>query len=120
MVLVDTSVWIDHFRVALPALAAALERQDVLTHSLVIGELASGNLTRRSPTLTDLRSLPRAEEATFDECLHLIEAHALHGEGLGWNDLQLLASARLSSTRLWSTDKRLHQAASDLHLAYEP
>ncbi|MFZ4681486.1 MAG: type II toxin-antitoxin system VapC family toxin [Terrimicrobiaceae bacterium] len=120
MVLVDTSVWIDHFRSALPALADALGRQDVLTHSIVIGELASGNLKRRSQTLSDLRSLPRAKEATFDECLHLIETHALHSQGLGWNDLQLLASARLSSTQLWSSDKRLHQAASDLHLAYKP
>ncbi len=120
MVLVDTSVWIDHFREALPALAHALERQDVFTHSLVIGELASGNLKRRSQTLVDLRHLPKAEEGTFDECLHLIESYTLYGHGLGWNDLQLLASARLSSTRLWSTDKRLHEVASRLNLAFEP
>ena len=120
MVLVDTSVWIDHFRAALPGLAEALGRQDILIHPLVIGELACGNLKRRVQTLADLRALPRTTEATFDECLNMIELHSLYGKGLGWNDLELLASARLASAWLWSTDKRLREAAQELRISYTP
>jgi predicted nucleic acid-binding protein len=119
MRLVDTSVWIDHFRRPVPSLAKALSRQMVLTHSVVIGELATGNLRNRPRTLADLRSLPRTRETRFEECLHFIETHRLFGKGLGWDDVQLLASAMLDSVPLWSTDKRLHDTAAALGLAFK-
>jgi predicted nucleic acid-binding protein len=114
MVLVDTSVWVDHFRRGVPELVDALSRNAVLIHPIVIGELAAGNLGHRARVLEDLRRLPLADEASFDECLHFIEAHRLHGRGLGWNDIQLLASARLSRARLWTIDKRLREVAEAL------
>lgn len=120
MILVDTSVWIDHFRHSEPRLAEALVRQEVVMHPLVIGELATGNLRDRAQTLSDLRSLPPASEASFGESLHFLESRKLYGKGLGWIDIQLLASALLSSFRLWSSDKRLRDAAKALDVAFEP
>ncbi len=118
MVLVDTSVWIDHFRSGVPALAEALVNGMVLLHPVVIGELATGNLKHRDATLADLRRQPMASEGTFEECLHFIEAHRLHGLGVGWNDIQLLVSAGLSRTPLWSTDRRLADTAKRLRLDF--
>lgn len=120
MVLVDTSVWIDYFRSGVPALADALRCDRVLLHPVVIGELATGNLKHRAATLADLRRQPLAAEGTFEECLHFIEMHHLHGRGIGWNDVQLLVSARLSSVQLWSTDRRLAETAKYLGLDFTP
>lgn len=118
MVLADTSVWIDHFRKSDSRLVGALTRHEVLIHPIVIGELATGNLKNREQTLADLRALPRVDEAAFEECLHFLGSRKLHGKGLGWNDIQLLAAAMLEGLALWSADKRLHHAALDLGVAY--
>ena len=120
MVLVDTSVWIAHFRSGVPALAEALERRLVLLHPVVIGELATGNLCNRGQTLADLRRLPAAEIGSFAECMVFIETRRLFGCGIGWSDIQLLVSASLSHAPLWSVDKRLAGAAHQLGLLHTP
>lgn len=87
-------------------------------HPVVLGELASGNLSDRARILAALSSLPRAKMGTLEECLSFIESHALHGRGIGWNDIQLLVAARLSNNPLWSLDNRLSTAAIALGVAY--
>ena len=119
MILVDTSVWVDHLRAGVPALSAALERGEVLTHPYVLGELACGNLTNRSVLLRLLGDLPAAPMATNDEALDFIERRALMGRGIGYLDVHLLASVVLAGTvQLWTRDKRLAAVADDLELAY--
>jgi predicted nucleic acid-binding protein len=92
-----------------------LEDGDVLTHSLVIGELACGNLATRRTTIELLHALPVATEASPDEVLALIERGRLHGIGLGIVDVHLLAAARLSDATLWTHDKILAQASARLN-----
>jgi predicted nucleic acid-binding protein len=115
-ILVDTSVWVDHFRRSDSRLVQALTRQQVVIHPIVIGELATGNLRNRARTLADLQALPRVEEVAFAESLSFLEMRELYGRGLGWNDIQLLASALLNGLSLWSSDKRLREAARQLRL----
>lgn len=119
MILVDTSVWVQHFRRGLPEFATALQNGQVSIHPIVIGELASGNLAKRAQTLAALRALPRVPSVTTEECLDFIEANALYGRGVGWNDLQLLAAARLSGHPLWSLDTRLAEAAEELGVVHQ-
>ncbi len=108
MILVDTSVWIDHFRRGNATLVAALEREGVLTHPFVIGELACGHLKKRREVLNLLAALPAAVVATDEETLHFIETHRLMGKGIGYIDAHLLASVALTEgARLWTLDKRL-------------
>lgn len=115
MILVDTSVWVDHLRRGVPALAALLEAGDVLLHPWIVGELACGTLRRRSEILDLLQKLPAAPVASHDEALAFIETHALMGRGIGYVDVHLLASARLhGAAQLWTRDARLAAAASDL------
>jgi predicted nucleic acid-binding protein len=121
MILVDTSVWIDHFRFGNGNLTAILERDLVLTHPFVIAELACGNLKHRAGTLTDLGTLPRAVMADNQEVLMYIERHSLWGFGIGCVDAHLLASALLSDASLWTPDRRLQSCAKlgNVHL-YDP
>jgi predicted nucleic acid-binding protein len=116
-VLVDTSIWVDHFRRSNHDLESLLEEGEVLTHPFVIGELACGSLAHRSEVLDLLGSLPTALVATPDETLTLIDTHRLFGTGLGWVDVNLLASARLSGHSLWTADRRLRTAAERLGLS---
>ncbi len=120
MMLVDTSVWIDHLRRGNPQLAALLNEGGVLTHPLVIGELACGHLTDRSKILKLLEALPSARVAEHEEVLHLLSSRRLHGRGLGWIDLHLLASALLSRCPLWTLDKPLIAAARSLKALGKP
>ena len=115
MILVDTSVWIDHLRQSDPTLVELLEAVAVGTHPLVIGELAVGSLRNRAELLALLDELPRAPVADENEVLALINAHQLHGHGLGIVDVHLLASTLLApGTSLWTRDARLRAAASSL------
>ena len=119
MILVDTSVWVDHLRSGEPELATALEGGWVLMHPFVLGELACGNLKDRSRVLRLLGDLPVAPTATAPEALGLIERSALMGRGIGYVDVHLLASAALAgSGRLWTRDRRLAGVAAELELAF--
>lgn len=121
MILVDTSVWIDHFRSGNPALARLLDNNAVVTHPWVTGELALGNLSDRDEVIGLLRALPQAIVADDDEVLQLIEHEPLHGAGIGYVDAQLLASTKLTpDTRLWTSDKRLATVTARAGLGFQP
>ena len=115
--LVDTSVWIDHFRRPNADLEYLLEEGRVSTHPFVIGELACGSLAHRTEILRLIEALPFAAVASHAEVMAFIERQRLHGTGLGWIDVHLLASARLAHQSLWSADRRLRTAALRLGLA---
>ena len=117
MTLVDTSIWVDHLRVADRQLAGLLLEEAVRCHPFVVGELACGALHRRSEVLGLLRNLPQAPVVDQDEVLAFVEAHKLMGSGLGWVDVHLLASAALAGERLWTRDRRLAEAARRLGIA---
>jgi predicted nucleic acid-binding protein len=117
VILVDTSIWVDHLRRGDDALAALLDAAQVLTHPFVIGEIAMGHLRRRAVVLGDLQDLPRAVAATDAEVLHFIERQGLAGLGLGYIDAHLLASVQLTpGASLWTRDKRLGDAARRMGL----
>ena len=117
MILVDTSVWIDHLRHGDSTLVNLLNTGRVLAHSFIIGELALGNLQQRDAILDALSNIPRANIATDEEVLTLINQSKLYGLGVGYIDAHLLASVRLTpSTLLWTKDKRLSKAAKQLGL----
>ena len=118
MMLVDTSVWIDHLRQGDAELAAALQAGQVGAHPFVVGELACGNLRARAEVLGLLQSLPPLAVATDKEVLFFMDEHALMGRGIGYVDVHLLASARLGGALLWTRDQRLHAIATELGLAY--
>jgi predicted nucleic acid-binding protein len=117
MVLVDTSVWVEHFRKTQPLLVEYLTEGLVLTHPFVSGELACGTLKNRAALLSDLNALPSATLALHTEVRRVIDDRKLWGRGLGWIDAHLLASALLSHCRLWTFDKKLGQAAIELGLS---
>lgn len=118
MILVDTSVWVDHLRKGGSALPQFLDAGEVLSHPFVIGELALGYLEPRGPILEALQKLPSAVVASHLEVLQFIEQHRLFERGVGYVDVHLLASTRLTaSATLWTRDKRLFDAAKRLALA---
>jgi predicted nucleic acid-binding protein len=114
LILADSSVWADHLRHPSPDFQEHLRTDRVLMHPWVVGELALGNLARRSLLIAFLNSLPKAEEVQDAEVLEMIEAHKLHGAGIGWVDAHLVASARLTRVDLWTRDKRLFAVAQRL------
>jgi predicted nucleic acid-binding protein len=116
-VLVDTSVWIDHFRNGNDSLASALETSEVWCHPFVQGELACGNLRNRKEILSLLGALPQAPRATHSEILELVETHGLMGTGLGWIDVHLLGSALLAGIPLWTLDGPLARAVERCRIA---
>lgn len=119
MILVDTSVWVDHLQRGNNDLARRLYQGQVLAHPFVVGELALGNLKQRGAVLEALQNLPVVTLATDAEVLGFISTHALHGMGIGYVDSHLLAATRLTAgTQLWTLDKRLQAAASQLGLGY--
>jgi len=112
VILVDTSVWIDHFRAADAQLIALLTRNEVITHPFVVGELALGSVAKRAEVLRYLNNLSMAAQATHAEMMVFIERHKLANTGLGYVDVSLLASAALTpGAALWSRDKNLRAAA---------
>jgi predicted nucleic acid-binding protein len=120
MILVDTSVWIDHLRKGDERLIRALGANQVLMHPFIEGELACGNLRNRGEILALLSDLPRAIIASEEEVLFFIERHGLMGQGIGYIDAHLLAATSLEdSARLWTRDKRLLGIAQDLGLKHE-
>ena len=118
MILVDTSVWIEHFRAASSMLSQLLDNGEVLGHPFVLGELALGNLRQRDDVLRVLRRLPQATSAAHQEVIQLIDREVLFGRGIGYVDAHLLAAARLTAgSRLWTHDRRLQAVAAQLDLA---
>jgi predicted nucleic acid-binding protein len=119
VIIVDTSVWIDHLHKAVPLLADALENGEVATHPFVIGEIACGEIARRREVLALLSTLPSAVVAADEEALHFIEHYRLMGRGIGYIDAHLLASAVLTNgATLWTSDKRLNAIAANLQIEF--
>lgn len=118
MVLVDTSIWVDHLRNHNKDLAALLLKVEVVTHPFVIGELACGNLKNRTKILSLINELPLTTIAQHEEVLEMIEQKKLMGQGIGWIDAHLLASALISGTPLWTRDKNLRSLAVLLGILY--
>lgn len=118
MILVDTSIWIDHLHRAEPALVRLLEADEVCCHPAVIEELALGSIARRTEVIALLASLRQLPAVQHDEVLSLIDSRRLWGSGLSAVDVRLLASALVSpGVRLWTRDKRLQAAAAELDVA---
>jgi predicted nucleic acid-binding protein len=109
MILVDTSVWIQHFRGGNAHLRELLQQGEVATHSMILGELACGNLAKRAETLRLLGHLPRIPQAPDHLVLQSIDSRRLFGKGIGWVDAHLLTASLLSSVPLWTLDRRLSE-----------
>ncbi len=119
MVLVDTSIWISHFRKGNTHLKELLDDESVVCHPFIIGELACGSLKNRKEILSLLKDLPQAQTAESDEILQFIENKRLFGTGLGLVDVHLLASALLTKMLLWTADKPLQTAADKLNILHD-
>ncbi len=120
MILVDTSVWVDHLRRGRTDLARLLDRGAVLTHAFIIGELACGTIRNRREVLGLLATLPRAPLAEHEQVLELLELRRLIGRGLGWVDMHLIASALLAGATLWSLDNSLALTALAVGKRFTP
>jgi predicted nucleic acid-binding protein len=121
VILVDTSVWVDHLRHGDTILAGLLQSCLVLVHPFIIGELALAGLHPNTQVLTLLQALPEASVATDSEVLLLITEHNLSGRGIGYVDAHLLAAARLTpNASLWTRDKRLQAVATHLNVPASP
>jgi predicted nucleic acid-binding protein len=120
-VLVDTSVWVEHFRRPDPILGELVSFDFALTHPIVIGEIACGTPPDRAATLRMLGRLAQSNQATIAEVMGFIERERLYGLGVGLNDLILLASTRITpDTGLWTLDKRLAALADRFGVRYWP
>ena len=118
MVLVDTSVWVEHLRSGNLGLQRLLNNGTVVCHLFIVGELACGNLSSRVEILSLLQALPLADHAEHEEVMHFIEHYSLMGKGLGYIDMHLLVSALLTSIPIWTLDKKLKKVSSKLGLRY--
>ena len=119
MILIDTSVWVSHFRQAHAGLVALLNDGEVACHPFIVGELACGNLKNRTTILTLMEALPMAIAVEHQEALTFLESHALMGKGLGYIDVHLLASCILTGLPIWTLDKKLERVADMLHCKYQ-
>ncbi|MGX8939526.1 type II toxin-antitoxin system VapC family toxin (plasmid) [Symbiopectobacterium sp. Eva_TO] len=121
-ILVDTSAWVDHFKNRNDGLVQLLERDLVLTHPMILAEIACGTPPApRLRTLGDLGLLPQSHQATITEVIAFIENEKLYGLGCGLVDITLLASTLITpGARLWTLDKRLEKLAKRLHVSYQP
>lgn len=114
MILVDTSVWIEHLRHGSVELETLLNEGAVACHPFIIGELACENLKNRDEILSLMQELPLASSVEDYEALHFIEDHKIMGKGLGYIDIHLLMSALLTRIPFWTMDKRLHEVSLKL------
>ncbi len=112
--LADTSVWVDHLRRDRHGLASLLEQDGVICHPFVVGELACGSLANRDRFLRLMSALPPAMVAEHEEIMRLVHDRRIHGRGIGWIDMHLLASSLLERCALWTLDKRLQAVATEL------
>ncbi len=120
-IIVDSSIWIDHINQGDVELSEILRRNRAFMHPMAYAEIALGSLKNRKTVLYDLKILPKAVTAPHAEVTAMIEWMELHGTGIGYVDVHLLASARLvKDGLLWTRDKRLHNQATRLGIAYQP
>ncbi len=119
MILVDTSVWIDHLQTSSLVLTQLLEEDRVLTHPFVLGELMLSGLVNREEILDLLEALPRAVHASHEEASQVVRRWSLDDRGVGWVDTHLLAATLLSEAQLWTHDKRLKAVSADAKIAFE-
>jgi predicted nucleic acid-binding protein len=118
-VLIDTSVWVRHFRSSNTDVVRLLDRERVVSHDFVVGELACGSLKARQVTIGYLQELISLPVMSVSEVLILIESKELYSRGIGLIDAQLLASTLATpDTMLWTVDKRLGQIATELEVSY--
>jgi predicted nucleic acid-binding protein len=117
MILVDTSIWIDHLRKVNNQLKELLYANQVLIHPFIIGELTLGSMKNKAEIMKLLSELPEATSAEHDEVLQLIEEKKLEGTGIGWIDAHLVASALISGAKLITIDKPLHKVTESLGIA---
>jgi predicted nucleic acid-binding protein len=116
VILVDTSLWVNHLRRHDAVLAAHLEAGEVLCHPYVIGEIGLGVLKQRREVLELLAALPSALVVSHDEAMTFVEQRTLAGLGVGWVDIHLAASAIVSRAKLWTADRRLADVVRALRL----
>ena len=120
-VLVDTSVWVTHFKQYNEALTRLLEMDRAMTHPMVLGEIACGTPPDRARTLLDLADLRPAQQASLREVMAFMERESIYGIGCGLIDLMLLASVLITpDTELWTLDKRLAALAQRFGVLHEP
>jgi predicted nucleic acid-binding protein len=120
MILVDTSIWADHFGRRNARLDSLIRREILLCHEFVTAEIALGNLADPESTLWMLEAMPQARVASHADLMTLLRSARLAGSGIGFVDAHLLAACRLSGARLWTKDKRLRIQADALGLSWEP
>lgn len=119
MVLVDTSIWVEHLRNGHNRLVELLDEGRVLIHPFVIGELACGNIRNRVEILALLNELPTSAVADIEEIVVFIDNNRLMGRGIGYVDVHLLASSMLSNVSLWTMDKQLDKTANEMGIGVD-
>ncbi len=121
LVLVDTSVWVEHFRNPNQTLIELLLHDQVKIHPFIIGELACGTPPDRRNTLALLENLAHVRQASISEAMVFIERERLYGQGCGLVDLLLLSSALMTEqTLIWTLDKRFGALAIRFNLMFMP
>ncbi len=119
--LIDSSVWIDHFEIKDISVTDLLKLPNICCHPYIVGEVAIGNLGNRNEVLETMKGLPTVEVARQDFVLKFVRQRKLYGKGIGFVDCHLLASTQITpNTLLWTSDKRLKRMASELGVAYLP
>ena len=119
MIIVDTPVWVHHFRKSNEELGELLDDGDIMIHPFVIGELALGQLRNRAEIISLMEKLPQAPTLTQNDLLTLIENHKLWGSGIGWVDLNILGSSLITDTLVWTLDKSLMRTCQKLDCCFE-
>jgi predicted nucleic acid-binding protein len=118
LILADANIWVHHWRTRNPQLLDLTDEGRILSHPIIIGELSMGNLGMREATLWSLVRLGRPPLATDAETRQMVEARRLWGRGIGWNDAKILASVVIGGCLLWTRDRRMHEIAEELHVAW--
>lgn len=118
MVIIDTSVWIAHFRKANAHLQKLLSEGEVFCHHFIVGEIACGNIHNRTEIISLMQALPSTPIAAQEEILSFIDHKKLYGAGIGLIDVHLLASAFLTKASVWTVDNKLQRVAAKLNILY--
>jgi len=118
MVLIDTSVWVTHLQKGVTELESLLLDTEVASHPFIIGELACGGIKNRKEILSLIQALQSSPVVTDEEFMYFLETNKLSNKGIGFVDVHLLASAKMSRISLWTEDKTLQKAAKRLKLSY--